>query len=253
MNINPSSKTPLYLQLKDYILEKINNNEWSVGEKLPTEVELQDMLGISRITIRHALDLLENEGHIVKKRAKGTFVAPPKFSYSLPKLTSFSEDIMQKNCVPGSRTQVLKVVSDGAVAAYMGIPELTPLIHMIRLRTVNEIVMGMHDCYFNLNILDSNAIIKNIISGLLLERLDNESISFYSILENEHHIIIDHADELLKAMAAPQEIAEQLEIPKGEPLLYLERMTYTASGEVLEFAKMFNRADMYNYTIRLTR
>lgn len=253
MNINPDSKVPLYLQLKEYILEKIKNNEWAVGEKLPTETELQDTLGISRITVRHALELLENEGYIVKKRAKGTFVAPPKFSYHLPKLTSFSEDILQKNCVPGSKTLVLEVITDPIIAGHMGVPEVTPLIHLIRLRTVNHIVMSMHDSYYNLNILDSNLIIKSITSGSLREELDQQSISLYSILENEHHTTIDCADESLKAISCPPGIAEHLGISADDPLLYLERMTYTGDGDVLEFSKMYNRADIYNYTIHLTR
>ncbi|MBU3874240.1 GntR family transcriptional regulator [Faecalicatena sp. AGMB00832] len=253
MNINPDSKVPLYLQLKEYILEKIKNNEWAVGEKLPTETELQDMLGISRITVRHALELLENEGYIVKKRAKGTFVAPPKFSYHLPKLTSFSEDIIQKNCIPGSKTKVLEVITNSAIASHMGVAEVTPLIHLVRLRTVNNIVMSMHDSYYNLNILDSNMIIKSITSGSLKEQLDDQAISLYSILENEHHTVIDCADESLKAISCPPEIAEQLGISVDDPLLYLERMTYTRDGDVLEFSKMYNRADIYNYTIHLTR
>lgn len=253
MNINPDSKVPLYLQLKEYILEKIKNNEWTVGEKLPTETELQNLLGISRITVRHAFELLENEGYVVKKRAKGTFVAPPKFSYHLPKLTSFSEDIIQKNCIPGSKTIILEVLSNPSIAAQMEVPDVTPLMHIVRLRTVNSIVMSMHDSYYNLNILDSNIMIKSITSGSLQEQLDNQSVSLYSILEKEHHIIIDCADESLKAISCPSEIAERLEISVDDPLLYLERKTYTADSDVLEFSKMYNRADIYNYTIRLTR
>ncbi len=253
MNIDPNSKIPLYLQLKDHLLEKIKNHEWEVGEKLPTETELQDMLGISRITVRHAIELLETEGYVAKKRGKGTFVSPPKFSYHLPKLTSFSEDIAQKNCIPGSKTLTLEVISEPSVAAHMDIAEATPLMHMVRLRTVNNIVMGMHDSYYNLNLLDSNLIIRSISSGELLDRLDRQSISFYNILEKEYQIKIEYADELLKAISSQPEIAERLGIPTNDPLLFLERTTHTLTGDVIEFSRMYNRADIYTYTIRLTR
>ena len=252
MNIDPNSKVPLYLQLKDYILEKISTGEWGAGQKLPTETEFQELLGISRITVRHAIELLEFEGYVVKKRGKGTFISPPSFSYPLPKLTSFSEDIVQKNCIPGSKTTVLEVLSDAAVAAHMGLPESTPLVHLVRLRTVNHIVMGMHDSYYNLSLFDDNKIIRNISSGYLIEQMDKQSVSLYKILENDYHITIEYADESLKAIACPP-LAEQLHIPVNDPLLYLERMTYTTKHHLIEFVKMYNRADIYNYTIRLTR
>ncbi len=253
MNIDENSKTPLYLQLKEYILEKIKTGEWAAGQKLPTEIELQNMLGISRITVRHAIELLEFEGYVVKKRGKGTFISPPSFSYPLPKLTSFSEDISQKNCIPGSKTISLEVLSANNIAAYMGLSESTPLIHLVRLRTVNNIIMSMHDSYYNLNLFNDNKIIKNITSGYLIDQLDKQSISFYKILENDYHITIEYADESLTAIACSSDVAEQLNISTNDPLLYLERMTYTTEHELIEYSKMYNRADIYNYTIRLTR
>lgn len=253
MSINTNSKIPLYLQLKDYILEKIQNGEWQPGQLLPTEADFESLLQISRITVRHAIEMLEYEGYVIKKQGKGTFIAPPKFSYQLPKLTSFSQDIIQKNHTPGSKTIKVEIITEPKIAEKMGLYKDSLLLYMHRLRKVDNIIMGMHIMYYNLNLFDSNTILQGIATGNLVDQLDNHSVSFYSLLENEYHISISHGEELLKAISCPPNIASQLDIEPNDPLLYLERTIYTSNNEPLEFAKMYNRADIYNYTIHLSR
>ncbi len=253
MNMDTRTKVPLYMQLKTLILEKIQSKEWQPGYMLPTETNFQDMFNVSRMTVRHALDDLEYEGYVIKKQGKGTFVAPEKLSYHLPKLTSFSEDMQQKGYVPGSLTLELEIIRDAAVAhGIMQLDYETPLIYLRRLRMLNGTALGVHDAFFNLRLLDEAKICAEIESGSLRNVLDHEA-SFYSILENRYGIDIGYADESIEAVACPQNVASQLKVKQNTPVILLKRTTYTTDNQCIEYVKMYNRADMYRYSIRLTR
>ena len=251
--LDPAVKVPLYIQMKTYILGRIRSGEWIPGHLLPTESEFQELLGVSRMTVRHALDDLENEGYIIKKQGKGTYVAPEKLSYHLPKLTSFSEDMQQKGFVPGSQTLQLDIIQNAAVAAKMQLAEDAHLLYMHRMRTLNGHPLGIHDAYFNLELLDKPKMLDEIQSGRLAHALDAESASFYSILENHYGIVIHYADEFLEAVGCPQRFARMLGVKANTPILMLERTTYTQDNQIIEFVRMYNRADQYKYSIRLTR
>lgn len=253
VHIDARSKIPLYMQLKTIVLEKIHSGEWSPGDMLPTETNFQDTYSVSRITVRHALDDLEREGYIVKKQGIGTFVAYEKLSYNLPKLTSFTEDMQSKGYVPGSRLLDLYITQNSSVAKNcMGLETDAPLLYMRRLRTLNNEALGVHDAFFNLALLDHDAISAAIDNGSLQDELDNNA-SFYSILENRYGIVIGYADESIEAVSCPQDVASQLESRSNIPIILLKRTTYSTDDSVIEYVKMYNRADMYKYAIRLTR
>lgn len=251
-HIDNRSKIPLYMQLKTIVLEKIHSGEWQPGDMLPTETNFQDQFGVSRITVRHALDDLEHEGYIIKRQGIGTFVAQEKLSYHLPKLTSFTEDMQLKGYVPGSKLIDLFITQNSSVARYMNLEPETDLLYMRRLRTLNGEVLGVHDAYFNLALFKRDTILSSIEDGSLQNELDN-SASFYSILENRYNVVIGYADESIEAVSCPQDVASQLESKPNVPILLLKRITYSVEDQVIEYVKMYNRADMYKYAIRLTR
>ena len=97
------SGTPLYLQLRNYLLERIKQGVWSEGSHLPTEYELKEEFGLSRDTIRQALNELEQEGIIERRRGVGTIVSHQRIQPELMKLTSFSEDMLSRGLVPESK------------------------------------------------------------------------------------------------------------------------------------------------------
>ena len=89
-----SSQLPLYQQLLEDIKADINDGKYSTGDKIPSELELADVYGVSRITVRRAVAELCNEGYLVKRQGKGTFVDLPKINRKIPqdaKVLSFSK------------------------------------------------------------------------------------------------------------------------------------------------------------------
>jgi GntR family transcriptional regulator len=91
---------PLYVQLRDAILAELERTKASHGDRLPTERELQDHYGVSRATVRSALDLLERQGFIVRTQGVGTLVARTKIEPDMSQLTSFTEDLEAKGVKP---------------------------------------------------------------------------------------------------------------------------------------------------------
>src|SRR5665647_600473 len=100
--IKRSSRVALHYQLSDIIQDKIESEYFLENDKLPSERELCNMYGVSRSTVRQAIQELENEGYIYRCQGKGTFVAPKKYNQYLNKIYSFTEDMRQVGKNPTS-------------------------------------------------------------------------------------------------------------------------------------------------------
>ena len=100
---DPNSIIPLYQQLKEYIISQIKNGIWKPNDQIMTEAEISREFGISRITIRNAISELVEEGYLVKKQGKGTFVCPPKVSEKFQSSQSFTMNCVLNGIVPGSK------------------------------------------------------------------------------------------------------------------------------------------------------
>ena len=94
--IRQNSPVALYYQLKSILAQKIMNNEWQVGDRLPSEFELCKEYGVSRITVRQALAELEKDGLIKRRQGVGTFVTVPKIEQQLTSFYSFSEEFRKR-------------------------------------------------------------------------------------------------------------------------------------------------------------
>ncbi|PUU87061.1 MULTISPECIES: GntR family transcriptional regulator [Halanaerobium] len=244
MRVDRNDHLPLYIQLKNIIEEKIKEEDLNPGDIIPSEKELQQEFGVSRITVRQAIKELENEGLVKKKQGKGTFVSFPKLSHELPNLTSFTEDIEAKGLNPESKIISIEKTIDAEVAKKLGTDSQTVFLNIKRLRLINEESVGVHDCYLDTNILNKKAVDE-------IKEMDNES-SLYDIIE-DYGINISYADETLEGGISNSYISNLLGIKKEFPLLILERITCTDNDDPFEFVKMYYRADKYKYSIRLKR
>ena len=99
-----SSKLPVYLQIHDAIKNKIANGYWNVGDRLPSERELSEVFGVSRMTLRQAIQTLADEGILERKVGSGTYVARKKVKETMIGTTSFSKIVSAQGSVPSSKT-----------------------------------------------------------------------------------------------------------------------------------------------------
>lgn len=96
LKVDRNSPLPLHYQLKQHLLEKIESGEWKPNDLIPSEQEMQNSFGLSRITVRQALSDLVYEGLLIRERGRGTFVAPPKMTHSLEERKSLTEFMTEK-------------------------------------------------------------------------------------------------------------------------------------------------------------
>ena len=109
--VKENSPVALYYQLKSILAQKIMNNEWQVGDRLPSEFELCKEYGVSRITVRQALAELEKDGLVKRRQGVGTLVTLPKIEQSsLPVFTAFPEEFRKRGLNPRNEVEKLEII-----------------------------------------------------------------------------------------------------------------------------------------------
>src|SRR5205814_6673140 len=167
---------PQQREPRDRVLELIE--ALGIGEALPSERQLTADLGVSRLTVRAALDELVRDGYLVRRRGSGTFVSEPKIAQELT-MTSFTEDMRRKGMKPASRTLGLDVVPAGArLGRFLHVSPSEPIVVVKRLRLADRETMAIE----TLHVRDA------LVPGLTAREL--EGGSFYELLRSRYGIVI---------------------------------------------------------------
>lgn len=137
--INKDSRIPLYSQLMDILIDKINNG-LEENEQLLSEREICELYDVSRTTVRQALDELEREGYIYKVHGKGTFVAPKKVNQDLVSFYSFTEEMKKIGKKPSSEIIGFEIIQSGEkLARKFNINEDDVIYKVIRIRKADDV------------------------------------------------------------------------------------------------------------------
>lgn len=244
-SINKDIPIPLYYQLKTILLEyinEINTNHSNYENPIPTEVEISKHFGISRPTVRQAINELVVEGYLYRKKAIGTFVAKQKINQDfLLVLDSFNKEMMQKGLTPSTKVLDVKVVK-----SFKNVSKALKLnggkvIQLSRLRYANDepIVFVMTYLPYEL--------CQPILKG------DLENNSLYELLENECNLTITDAQRSLESILAGEFEANLLQIEKGAPIQFFESIAYLADGTPIEYSLAKYRGDRNKFTFKLKR
>jgi GntR family transcriptional regulator len=241
MDLNPRSPVPLYQQFKTLVERKIASGEWGPGEALPPELTLGETYGISRTTVRQALDELVKEGRISRARGRGTFVSPPKIAQTLADLTGFAEELTLRGLGP-----VIKVLghelkpAPAGVAETLGLEPGTPVLEIRRLVEVGGLPL----------FVDESSFPADLAPVLAADRVAAQPI--YRLLEAAGRSPSE-GDQWLGAVAIPADVAEQLQVEPGAPGLSIVRVTRDGLGTPIEHTTVIYRGDRYHYAISLQR
>jgi GntR family transcriptional regulator len=241
--IDPYNAIPKYHQLATILRKKIINGEWPPQSPIPSERQLEQLYGVSRPTIRQAIELLIHDGFLYREHGKGTFVMPQKLQKGLLELTSFSEDLLKRGIKPGQR--ILEMHYEPAsetIQKKLDLPANTQVLKIVRVRLGDGQPIGLQTSYV---VLSKDQLITQ-------DELESNG-SLYKILMEKFNIIPWAADETLEVTLATQEEAELLQIKKGDPLLNNERVLWSQDRKAVEFVKILYRGDRYRYTMRLSR
>lgn len=235
---------PLYSQLKDRIISAINNDELKYGEKIPTEIEIMEQYNVSRITVRRAIEELVEEGYLIKKQGKGTFVIKNKierkltYSYKNTQPISFTKELELNNIIPSAQVIDLKIIDPiEEFNKMLNINLNDKLIYMKRLRLANNIPTAIEINYF---------------SYTYFEELLNKNLtgSLYKILEEDFKVFPNKNLKLeLEVVKANDEQSKLLNIPISELLFLFFGITADNNNNPIHIAKRYLIASKYKFSL----
>lgn len=230
----------LYYQIEQDLRARIARGELKPGCRLPPEPQLATHYRVSRITIRQALSRMVAEGLIERRRGTGTFVRGEKVAQRTGLLTSFTEEMQYRGLRPA--TQVLRaetVTAPKAAQQALGLRPAELVVYLARLRIVNEEPLALTEAYLP----------RRFVPGL--ERTPLVDGSLYRTLEEIYGLELAEADEEIEAKRATAEERRLLGLPRGGFVLQVTRVTFLASGEAVEYARVAYKAERFKYYLRL--
>jgi len=223
---------------KERVLDLIA--QLSVGEPIPSERQLTADLGVSRLTVRAALDELVREGHLVRRRGAGTYVSEPKIAQELT-VTSFTEDMRRRGLTPASRILELRTVPAGAhLGRMLHVSPSERVVVVSRLRLADGEAMAIETLHVR----------EALVPGLTARELEERS--FYELLKDRYGITIAGGVQTIEPTVTNEEESEALGVPLHSPAFLFERLTRSDPGDVVEFVRSIYRGDRYRLVTELT-
>lgn len=234
--------SPRHEQISDWIRSQIGEGAYVPDDQLPSESELVKQFGVSRITVRRALQTLENEGLIYRRPGLGSFVAAPKVRQGLVRLADFAQDMERAGLRASSR--VLHYGQEEVPASVADFLELDPgtiVLRLDRLRLGDDLPIAFDRTWLPL------------FYGQLLEGHDLEQSTIYRILEEKYGIPLLGGRYRIEAAAATPDVATILNVPEGRALLVINRLSYTLGNRAIYYQRRLYRSDRIAFELELSR
>jgi GntR family transcriptional regulator len=230
------SNSPLYLQVEATLKEMIEGWSFSPGEQIPSERELSEQLGVSRMTVRRAIENLISHGLLERRSTSGTYVRPPQVLRHVGEdmAVGLTQMLREEGAVAGSVLLSFKIeLAPLKIAEKLRMRVGAPVVVVRRLRTVNEEPFCVETSYLP----------KEIVPNLTAEDLVSSEASLYRLMQHRYGVRFKLTDEILKISFATQEEAGLLGLKHGAPILLLRSVVSDANDRPVEYLKSVNHPD----------
>ncbi len=212
-HLDRRSPVPLYYQFKQSLLERFENDEFRAGQPIPPEMDLVHEYGISRATVRRAMQEMEQEGYIHRTAGKGTVVLRTRIRRGLTRLSSFTEDMQERGqTVTSKLLDFATKAPPPYIAEQFGLSPAEPLLYIYRLRLASSLPIVINESY-----------IRTPTGFSISEKEVQGAVSLWALLEHKGLRLIE-ADRVIEAVLACEERAALLGVPVGTALLQVEGM-----------------------------
>lgn len=229
---------PLYLQLQRRLIDAMAQGALPPGASLPAERDIAAMTGLSRVTVRKAIEALVAQGQLVQKRGSGTYVAPrvERLEQALSLLTSFTEDMARRGKSVESHwiSRSIQPPTPEEVMA-LGLGAGDRVARLERVRRSDGVPLAIERASIPTQILPDPEVVES---------------SLYAVLERSGLRPVRAVQRISAANLGPRD-AELLGVAPGAAGLKIERIGYLAGGRVVEFTRSLYRGDAYDFAVEL--
>lgn len=234
--INKYSDIPLYCQLKNLIIKKIEKGEYQQDSKIPSEQELCEVYSISRPTVRQAITELTNNGFLYKEKGKGTFVSKSRATIDIKNYSGFTDSILDSQD-PGERNIIsLEIVNNTnctKLEEVFGVHhgQKVDFVEIKYITTQNKEIFSLNISYIPLSLFPT-----------IIEDIKSKKPS-YDIMRGKYPLLPVKTKSSLEIIYTEQSDAHFLQVQPGQALIKIENMLYSKSAQVVEYIVSKYRAD----------
>lgn len=225
---------PVYTRIRDDLIEQLAAGDYQPGDRLPSETKLAEQYGVTRMTVRQAVDGLVDDGLVVRRQGAGTFASDiARSGRPLNRLSSFSEDLSRAgHRVESSVLAQAAVEAPEDVREALGLEPASQTVMLERLRSVDGRPVSVAIVWLPLRLVPA------------LVREPMESRSLYEVLESKYGLRPVRAQQRITAVSADDRLARALQVKKGAPLVAVQRLTFAEDNQPLELARSWTVPDM---------
>jgi len=224
---------PLYVRIQEYIADLILTGKLKPEDKLRSEREFSDELGVSRMTVRKAMTELVNEGLLERRHGSGTYVSKPKITYESHEMLNYVQAMQTRNI--SSSSQLLdmeEIVASRRLADTLNIEIGDAIIRVAILRHANRVPIVLERVFFPCSLFPD------------IQEWDLEKSSIVDLLTTVYKAQPQRISQTVEAVLASDVVARQLRVDESFPLLMLTRLIYSReTGKPVVFAQDFLRSD----------
>jgi GntR family transcriptional regulator len=234
--------SPLYQQIKALLVKNLQEGVWLPGQVIPSEVELAARFRVSQGTVRKAIDEMATENVLVRRQGKGTFVATHAEQATQYRFLRLMQDDGQAPALQRRLLECRRMRAPVEVARLLELKAGEAAVQVRRLLLAGDTPVVLDDLWL------PGAPFK----GLTVERLQAWRGPMYRLFEAEFAVQMIRAEEKIRAVAADAEEAGLLDVPVGEPLLSVERLSYTYGDKPVELRRGLYQTSAHHYRNELS-
>ncbi len=231
-----SDQKAIYQQIADDIEEQIVSGALQSGDRIQSEREMSLELGVNRMTVRRAFNVLVERGLIDRRHGGGTYVTSPRIERKAGELFPFTLGIQKLGMEPGAEIISFEEVSaDESIASVLALPIGAPVFYIYRVRTANEEPVVLEQFFVSADKFPN------------FDEHDHDKFSGYAIMDEAYGVKVVRAEQSLEPVIATTYEAELLGIHQGAPLMLERRLSFDEFGRPVEYGKDLYRGDKFKF------